>query len=411
VNRARSPIIPSASSFADTKPAVHRRSNHPTYREIVKMRVAVVTESFLPSTNGVTNSVIKILESLKAEGHEAIIIAPTSPFTEYLGFPVIRTTNILFRTFPVALPLINMTSILRSFRPDVVHVASPFLLGRQALAVSRRLSIPCVAVYQTDIAGYTSRYGLGLLGAVGRQLVRNIHRLADVTLAPTHETARYLRDMGVTRVAVWGRGVDTKQYYPQRRTSAPVHVLRDRIAPNHELVIGFVGRIAPEKQVGRFRELFGLKNAVFLIVGDGPERAALQEEFADHPVTFTGALHGDDLANAYAAMDVFVHCGEEETFGQTIQEALASGVPVVAPAAGGPLALITSGENGFLVDPREPEAYRKAVKKILKHADVRHDMRIAARASVSGKSWAANNAKLFKHYAGLIGVEYELTHS
>ena len=373
------------------------------------MRVAIVTESFLPSTNGVTNSVIKILESLKAEGHDAIIIAPTSPVDEYLGFPVIRTTNVVFKSFPVALPLINMTSILRSFRPDVVHVASPFMLGRQALAVSRRLSIPCVAVYQTDIAGYTSRYGLGLLGAAGRQVVRHIHRLADVTLAPTHETARYLRQIGVTRVAVWGRGVDTSQFYPQRRTSAATHTLRDRIAPDHELVVGFVGRIAPEKQVRRFNELFGLKNAVFLIVGDGPERAALEKEFADYPVTFTGALHGQELATAYSAMDVFVHCGEEETFGQTIQEALASGVPVVAPAAGGPIALINDGENGFLVDPREPKAYRKAVKKILKHADIRHDMRVNARASVAGKSWAANNAKLFKHYAGLIGVEYELT--
>lgn len=375
------------------------------------MRVAVVTESFLPSTNGVTNSVVKILESLKAEGHDAIIIAPTAPADEYLGFPIIRTTNVLFKSFPVALPLINLTSILRSFKPDVVHVASPFLLGRQALAVARRLSMPCVAVYQTDIAGYTSRYGLGILGTAGRAVVRNIHRLADVTLAPTHETARYLRDMGVTRVAVWGRGVDTSQYYPQRRTSATTHQLRDRVAPNHELVVGFVGRIAPEKQVARFSELFGLKNAVFLIVGDGPERASLQKAFADYPVTFTGALHGDELATAYAAMDVFVHCGEEETFGQTIQEALASGVPVVAPAVGGPLALISSGENGVLVDPTEPQAYRKAVKKILKHADVRHDMRVAARASVVGKSWKANNAKLFKHYAGLIGVEYELTNS
>ena len=396
------------NSFADAKRCVYRPYNRATYGEDVKMRVAVVTESFLPSTNGVTNSVVKILESLKAEGHEAILIAPTAPADEFLGFPVIRTTNVPFRSFPVALPLINMTSILRSFRPDVVHVASPFFLGRQALAVARRLSIPTVAVYQTDITGYTARYGLGMLEAASRQVTRNIHRLADVTLAPTHETARALRDIGITRIAVWGRGVDTKQFYPQRRTSAAVHQIRDRVAPNHELVIGFVGRIAPEKQVARFSELFGLKNAVFLIVGDGPERAHLQEEFAKYPVTFTGALHGDDLANAYAAMDVFVHCGEEETFGQTIQEALASGIPVVAPAAGGPLALINSGENGFLVDPREPDAYRKAVKKILKHADVRRDMRVNARASVAGKSWSANNAKLFKHYAGLIGVEYDL---
>jgi len=373
--------------------------------------VAVVTESFLPQINGVTNSVIKILESLRAEGHEAILIAPTAPSDEYLGFPVIRTTKFFFRSFPVALPLVNMTSILRSFKPDVVHVASPFLLGRQALAVSRRLGIPTVAVYQTDIAGYTARYGLELLEAASRQTVRNIHRLADVNLAPTQESARYLRDMGVTRIAVWGRGVDLERYNPARRTLPATHALRDVIAPDRQLVVGFVGRLAPEKQVDRFAELMGLKNTSFLIVGDGPERAHLEQLFAGKPVTFTGALHGDDLATAYAAMDVFVHCGEEETFGQTIQEALASGVPVVAPAAGGPLALIHDGENGFLVDPREDKAYRTAVKRILKRADVRHEMRLKARASVADKSWANNNARLFEHYRNLAGADYKLVAS
>ena len=374
----------------------------------MRMRVAVVTESFLPQINGVTNSVIKILESLRAEGHEAILIAPTAPSDEYLGFPVIRTTKFFFRSFPVALPLVNMTSILRSFKPDVVHVASPFLLGRQALSVSRRLGIPTVAVYQTDIAGYTARYGLDMLEAASRQTVRNIHRLADVNLAPTHATARYLRDMGVTRIAVWGRGVDLERYNPALRTDPATHALRDVIAPDRQLVVGFVGRLAPEKQVDRFAELMDLKNTTFLIVGDGPERGHLEQLFAGKPVTFTGALHGDDLATAYAAMDVFVHCGEEETFGQTIQEALASGVPVVAPAAGGPLALIHDGENGFLVNPREDKAYRTAVKRILKRADVRHEMRLKARASVADKSWANNNARLFEHYRNLAGADYKL---
>ncbi len=395
--------------FPDTTRLVKERCTRSFYRFRVKLRVAVVTESFLPQTNGVTNSVVQILESLKAEGHKAILIAPTAPEDEFLGFPVIRTTRFIFRSFPVALPLLNMTSILRTFRPDVVHVASPFLLGRQALAVSRRLGIPTVAVFQTDIAGYTGRYGLAALKAASHQTVRNIHRLADVNLAPTQETARYLKDMGVTRVAVWGRGVDLNGFHPRHRTREATHAWRDAIAPDHQLVIGFVGRLAPEKQVDRFVELLGLKNVSFLIVGDGPERARLEKLFAGHPVTFTGALHGDDLATAYAAMDVFVHCGEEETFGQTIQEALASGLPVVAPAIGGPASIIENGVNGFLVNPRKDDAYRKAVKEIIKDADLRHEMRLNARKSVETKSWAATNDKLFTHYKNLAGSDYSLS--
>jgi phosphatidylinositol alpha 1,6-mannosyltransferase len=170
------------------------------------------------------------------------------------------------------------------------------------------------------------------------------------------------------------------------------------------LIIGFVGRLATEKQVDRFAELFGIPNTSFLIVGDGPEMANLQKLFAYQHVEFTGKLTGPELANAYAAMDIFVHCGTEETFGQTIQEAQASGLPVVAPDRGGPRFIIDSGKNGFLVNPDVPNAYRDQVIELVESEELRTSIGEAAREAVTGKSWQANNAQLFEHYRAAIRI-------
>jgi phosphatidylinositol alpha 1,6-mannosyltransferase len=369
----------------------------------MKLRVAVVSESFLPSTNGVTNSVIRILESLREYGHEAILIAPTAPDSTFLGFHVIRTNRLYFRGFPVGLPLLNLTSILRGFNPDVIHVASPFWLGDEALRVARRIGVPSVAVYQTDVAGYAARYGLKALGKFGHFITKRTLRKASLVLAPTSVMRDKLKAIGVPNVEVWGRGVDFEKFSPANRTLASTLKLRAKLAKSNQTVIGFVGRLAPEKQLHRYGELFGLPNTVFYIVGDGSERSNLEQLFANQPVTFAGELHGHELANAYSAMDIFVHCGTEETFGQAIQEAQAAGLPVIAPAMGGPLTLIEHNSTGILVDPTEPDAYRHAVSRLLNDPELATRLGNGARAKVMDNSWSQNNSKLISYYERLLG--------
>lgn len=368
-------------------------------------RVAVVTESFLPSINGVTNSVIRVLESLKAGGHEAIVFAPTTPAREYLGFPVVQINKFYFKQFAVALPHVNLESMLREFRPDVIHVAAPFAFGRQAIQVADRIGVPAIAIYQTDIAGYAKRYGLPGVRPIVDRLIGAIHRRATVNLAPTVEGADYLRKIGAQGVAVWGRGVDLEAYHPNKRQLAANTGYRARLGAHGHIIIGFVGRLAAEKQVQRFAELFGLPNVSFLIVGDGPERANLEKLFRYQKVEFTGKLTGPELAIAYASMDIFVHCGTEETFGQTIQEAQATGLPVVAPARGGPRFLIDSGVTGFLVNPDLENSYRQVVAQLINDSELRLKIGANARQSVLQKSWSSNNAQLFEHYRHAIHVK------
>ncbi|MCX8529733.1 MAG: glycosyltransferase family 1 protein [Rhodoluna sp.] len=368
----------------------------------MKQRVVIVTESFLPSLNGVTNSVLRILDTLHSLGHEVLIIAPTSPVDEYLGFKVIKTKHFHFKQFPVALPLMAMKRIFLEFKPDVVHVAAPFALGNQALRVAKKLNIPGVAIYQTDISGYLQRYKLELLKPAVDEFVASIHRKAAITLAPTPETAANLTALNAGKVDVWGRGIDLKAYDPSRKQTLEVEALRAKYVRPGNLLVGFVGRLAAEKQVERMSELFGLPGVNFLIVGDGPERAALEQEFKGKPVTFAGRLEGEALANAYAALDVFVHFGTEETFGQTIQEAQASQLPVIAPARGGPIHLIQDGVTGFLVDPDQSRPYRARLIELLGDEVLRRRIAKQARESVLGRTWERNNDRLLEHYQNAI---------
>ena len=362
------------------------------------MRVALVTESFLPSLNGVTNSVLRVVETLKAQGHKVLIVAPTSESPEHEGFPVVTSPFVPLGGFPVAIPTPAITQTLDRFAPDLIHAAAPFWLGGQSIAYAAKKGIPSVAVYQTDVAGYMERYGLEFAGPILEAITAAIHRPATISLAPTQDGKDFLHKIGIDAVELWGRGVDAELFHPERRTSASVRALRERFAPDGERIIGYVGRLAPEKQVARLIEVCGIPNTRVVIVGDGPDRPELEDRFAGYPVTFTGRLSGEELADAYAAMDVFVHCGTEETFGQTIQEAHASGLPVIAPSKGGQRHLIREGIDGYLVDHTQWGAFRDAVWTLTQDDHLRHEMSQNARRIVAGKTWEKNNEALLRYY-------------
>ena len=363
------------------------------------MRVAVVSESFLPTINGVTTSVRKVLDHLAAEGHEAIVIVPAAgaPKT-YAGFLVHEVPAIAYRQFPVGLPNPMVAKLIGDFRPDVLHAASPFLLGAQAIAAATRLNIPSVAIFQTDVAGYARRNRLGGATRFVWRMVRWIHETADLTLVPSSASMADLQEAGVERLARWGRGVDLDTYHPRNRLEPGAQRLRARLAPHGETVIGYVGRMAPEKQVERMSALRGLSGIRLALVGDGPSLGSVQRELKGMPVTYLGVLTGTDLAAAYASCDVFLHTGTEETFGQTVQEAHASGLPVVAPRAGGPIDLIDHGTTGFLYDPTDATTMRAYVEALTLDPELRSRMGEAGRRSVLGKSWHGVCSDLLGYY-------------
>ncbi|WP_218129696.1 glycosyltransferase family 4 protein [Pseudonocardia oroxyli] len=368
------------------------------------MRVAIVSECFLPVMNGVTHSVLRVLEHLRAGGHEVLVIAPGADEpTSWEGVPVVRVPAVelpVVSSMPVGVPSRRIVKALRAFRPDVVHLAAPFVVGARGLWAARRLGIPTVAVYQTDVAGFASSYGLGLTARAAWRWTCMLHAQADRTLAPSSWATEALRERGVPRVHQWARGVDTRRFTPGKRSAA----VRAALAPHGELLVGYVGRLAPEKQVERLASLAGMPGVRLVVVGAGPSEERLRTALPD--AAFLGFRGGDELAEIYASLDVFVHTGPAETFCQAVQEGLASGLPVVAPDAGGPRDLVLPGRTGYLVPlPPEDEPgwpdLRVAVDR-LRDPALRAEYGSAARRSVLRRTWGAVCDELVCHYGEVL---------
>ena len=360
------------------------------------VRVAVVTESFLPEVNGVTNSVLRVLEQLRSRGHPALVVAAGREGPDsYAGAAVVRAFSVpvpRYRSLSIGLPSRHLEAALRLFRPEVVHLASPVALGAHGVAVARRLAVPAVAVYQTDVPAFLARYGLGMAESATWRWLQWIHRRAALTLAPSTAAVLDLARHGIGGVEVWPRGVDAGRFHPGHRSLA----LRRRLAPGGEVLVGYVGRLAAEKQVGLLAALEGLPGCRLVVVGDGPLRRHLERRLPW--ATFLGFRDGHALSEAFASLDVFVHTGANETFCQAAQEALASGVPVVAPAAGGPPDFVQHGDNGYLWPAGNPRELRAAVAALVASPAARTAMAARARASVADRTWAAVCDQLLDHY-------------
>ncbi|MER6716036.1 MULTISPECIES: glycosyltransferase family 1 protein [unclassified Streptomyces] len=366
------------------------------------MRVVIVTESFPPDVNGVAHCALQTARHLVERGHAPVVVAPApAPGNKpdaSAPCPVVHVPSLPLPGYPqvrVALPSRRLAAALIEHRADVVHLASPFVLGVRGMAAAARLGVPAVAVYQTDLAGYARTY-MGAGEAAAWRRIRSVHGAADLTLAPSSAALNDLESHGVPRVKLWPRGVDTERFRPDRRDEA----LRRELAPNGELIVGYVGRLAPEKQVELLAGVCGLEGVRVVVVGDGPSRPGLEQALPG--AVFLGRRTGDDLARVFASFDVFAHTGPFETFCQTVQEAMASGLPVVAPAAGGPLDLVAHGHTGLLVPPRDASAVRDAVRALAADPGLRTAFGAAGRATVEGRTWAAVGDQLIGHYANVL---------
>ncbi|MFE0823253.1 glycosyltransferase family 4 protein [Streptomyces sp. NPDC058794] len=368
------------------------------------MRVVIVTESFPPDVNGVAHCTLQTARHLVDRGHDCVVVAPaTAPGADAdpsAPCPLVRVPSLPLPGYPqvrVALPSRRVAAAIAEHRADLVHLASPFVLGVRGMAAAARLGVPAVAVYQTDLAGYARTY-MGAGEAAAWRRIRSVHSAADLTLAPSGAALRDLRAHGVPRVSLWPRGVDTTRFRPDRRDET----LRRELAPNGELIVGYVGRLAPEKHVELLSGVCGLDGVRVVIVGDGPSRPGLEQALPG--AVFLGRRTGDELARAFASLDVFAHTGPFETFCQTVQEAMASGVPVVAPAAGGPLDLVAHGRTGLLVPPRDAAAVRDAVWSLSADPALRAAYGAAGRAAVEGRTWAAVGDRLLGHYTDVLAT-------
>lgn len=368
-------------------------------------RVALITEAFLPKVDGVSKSAFMTLNYLKQTGREVLVFAPDIAPDHVGDTRIIPLPSLGFPNVPetrMALPNPLIARELQAFRPDLIHMFSPAFMAVSGMATARHMNVPVIANYQTDIPGYAKHYRVTFVEEVVRNWLRYVHNGCHLTLVPSNHTADDLRAHGYKRLRPWGRGVDGERFNPNHRTAAWREKLLNGRDPNSLLCI-YVGRLATEKCVDLLLDVARLDGVALTIVGDGAQREELEKLFAGTDTYFTGYLLGDDLPAAYASADVFLFTGPQETFGQVVQEAMASGLPPVVTNQGGVKDLVTQGENGFVVEDNRT-AFAAAVRRLRDDDDLRRRMSANARAFAESRPWEKVLAQLESYYNEAIRI-------
>lgn len=359
------------------------------------MKIALFTDTYLPEVNGVARTLGRLVAHAADRGHQVGLVTPRvsreaaahSTFHHQLfGVPVP-----VYPELKLARPLDGAgRRVLEEFRPDLIHVATESTVGASGARWAIRSGIPLVTSFHTNFADYLAGYGLGWAEGWVWNHLRGFHDRAGITFCPSRATLETLRSHGFhDRLRIWSRGVDSRHYHPGRRKET----VRQRLAPGADKILLYVGRLAPEKRVNllveAFQEIRRLEGdrVSLVLVGDGPAAAELRRT-AGPGVRFTGYLKGDDLAEAYAAADIFVFPSDTETFGNVVTEARASGLPVVAPARGGVMETVRTGETGILVPPRNAGRLAEATLSLLRDGPMRARLAAGARSEAESRSWS-----------------------
>jgi glycosyltransferase involved in cell wall biosynthesis len=372
------------------------------------VRIAFITETFLPATDGVVTRLRYTIEELGRMGDEMVIVAPKygeGPGS-YAGVPIYRVSSIPFPPYPqikLAPPHPGVGRALRRFEPDLIHTVNPFILGPGGIYYSRRLTVPLVASYHTNVAAYADFYKLGVFDQATRWYTRTVHNQARINLCTSRATLNYLAGEGVEHLRLWPQGVDARRFHPDKFSK----VWRMKLSGQHpaERLLLYVGRLAREKGIGRLkavlREVPGTRLA---IVGDGPARRDLEREFAGTPTVFTGLLQGEELASAYASADAFLFPSTTETLGMAMIEALASGLPVIAARSGASGEVVDEEKTGLLYEPDSASDLAAAVRKVFPDSGLRETLARGARAAAERRDWGSSTRTLRGYYEQALGA-------
>ena len=373
------------------------------------MRVTMVTETYFPQVNGVSRTLGHLVRHLSEAGDTVQLVTPDyGAKAEHEPTQRVRSIRLPFyKELHLPLPPFGATHrAIERFQPDLIHIATEATLGLSVLRFAIRRAIPVVSSFHTNFDQYSLHYGVGWARGTIWRYMRWFHNRTRETYVPSRPTIAELETRGFERLVLWPRGVDSLLFRPDRPGR---EALRRALGfgPD-DVVIGYVGRIAVEKNVTFLAEALSRvaderPSARFLFVGDGPSRVEVERRMGPQ-ARFVGYRRGDDLADHYAAADLFAFSSVTETFGNVVLEALASGLPVVALRAGGIGDIVQPGTTGILLEPEDtPETFARAVAMLVDDGALRRRQAESARAYALSQSWDAIMGELRERYLRVIG--------
>ncbi|MGM7720768.1 glycosyltransferase family 4 protein [Metabacillus sp. Hm71] len=371
------------------------------------MRIAIFTDTYAPDVNGVARTLKRFTDYLEKNGIEFRVFAPESTNESLFSSHIHRFTSLPFFLYPecrLALPnMLHVKAELQRFKPDLIHVATPFNIGLCGLRYAKKLNIPIVGSYHTDFDQYLEYYDLQFLSKFLWKYMHWFHKPLRKIFVPSKETMEQLKRKGFANIRIWGRGVDCSLFHPRYSKQQII----DEYGINEKFILSYVGRLAPEKDIETLMTISKhlpdhVKNQVhWLIVGDGPSKEEMEKN-APKNMTFAGYLSGERLAKIYASSDLFIFPSPTETFGNVVLEALAAGTPVIAANSGGVKNIIRHEATGYLCEPKDADQFIHAIIHLLNHHALRVKMGDAARTYALSQTWEQIFEGLLKEYEDVL---------
>jgi glycosyltransferase involved in cell wall biosynthesis len=400
------------------------------------MRIALITETFLPQVNGVVRTLEKIIQHLENSGHETMVITIGEGENFYSKTEVVRVPGVKFSLYkelhlvkpqeewfnalleneftqvPIAMlqallprPHPMVEEALNRFNPDLVHLVTPVTLGSIGYYYADNMKLPCLATFHTDIAAYAPLYQqkIPYIAEMANTITKLVYDKADRVLAPSPSSQKQLETLGLNNVGVFGRGVNCELFNPARRNRS---VLERYGLSRDLLTILYAGRLAEEKSIPiliqDFKDLSQIHDIQLLLVGDGPLRSKIEEDLKGTKYAFTGMKKDEEYAELHASCDIFAFPSKTETFGQVVLEAMASGLAVVGFDAPGVRDLVKHKFTGLLVDSNPGTSLKTVIETLIKDSDLRHSCSVAARMEAQSRSWTEILNTLLGEYEALI---------
>ena len=370
------------------------------------MKIAFFTETFLPKVDGIVTRLTKTIEFLTKNGDEVIVFCPEGCPDSYKGATIVGVAAMPLPLYPelkLGLPGPAVSDKLEEFKPDLIHVVNPAVLGLGGIWLAKTNNIPLIASYHTHLPKYLEHYGMGMLEPLLWELLKAAHNQALLNLCTSTAMVNELEEKGIQRTALWQRGVDTTNFRPELRSDKMREKLFGKYQKTDSLLI-YVGRLSAEKQIERIKPVLdNIPGACLALVGDGPYRGQLEKIFENTQTSFIGYLSGKELASAYASGDIFLFPSSTETLGLVLLEAMAAGCPVIGANKGGIPDIIDDGINGCLYNPDEKDngerSLIEATKKILVDKNKKETMRKEARKEAEKWDWNQATLQLQKYYS------------
>lgn len=374
------------------------------------MRVLYCTDTYPPQVNGVSVVTAISVAGLRERGWDVHVIAPRYPHEDAARRDpnVIALPSMPLPLYPDVRLVLPDYAVVRAaidrLKPDLVHCATEFIVGRVGQIAAARAGVPIVTSYHTDFSRYMTSYGVPWLAKPVARYLARFHKRARRTFTPSKASRADLLRLGVSDVEVWGCGVDADRFNPSRRSQE----LRVKLGIDGAFTFLYVGRLAAEKGVDVVMEAYRRAEsqlphgvARLVVAGAGPEEKRLRAT-APPGTVFLGFLERDAALPAlYASADAFAFASTTETLGLVVLEAMASGLSVIAAPAGGVAEHLRDGENGIAYPANDVDACAAAMVRLATDGSLSVRLRTGARRTAEALSWSTELDRLDASYRQL----------